>query len=489
MGAMCFYRPCFIPADDGEGDCGDGALWGQRVIDQITANGHHWPDYLSFRNEMNPTSGNAQQYQRYRAALRAAGYTGLVVYGSFGNGRPDWPEYATIPADADALELHEYWTGTVAASPDLALRHVEAIKRGLLPATMPLILGEIGEWTAGHGWRSDVTADQMVAQLAIYRAGCAPSVVVTFLFADGDNGDQQWQSFTTRNTPVEDAIRATWPKTPPQSSQDGATIPKGVPVASLPIPLDNQLTSDGPNKYNECGPAGIRMVCDYLGIDPGESIDAIDTDETGDESLIGYTTTNQMVDWFTARGVPAVQAQPLDTAAAIAGNLAKGWPCIYLGVWDRAAMTGGHFEVPVADTGTGIVFNNPYGAFTETLSYADVNRYSLGWLVTIQEAKEATMDPALQAAAVARFSALGIKPNVDGAIFKQYARMVDRWLQSARDNLADPTPAVKPEWSNGQIARVPLDNGVILEWHAKDGLCYQVEVKDRDATYKACGWS
>ncbi|HEY8838239.1 MAG TPA: hypothetical protein VIO16_11305 [Dehalococcoidia bacterium] len=105
----------------------------------------------------------------------------------------------------------------------------------------------------------------------------------------------------------------------------------GTPVATLAIPLDNQLTSDGPNKYNECGPACIRMVCDYLGVDPGESIDGIDTDETGDESLIGYTTTQQMVQWFTDRGVPAVQSQPLDSAAAIAGNLARGWPCIYLG--------------------------------------------------------------------------------------------------------------------------------------------------------------
>jgi N-acetyl-anhydromuramyl-L-alanine amidase AmpD len=221
MGAKCFYRPCFLPADDGEGDCGDGVLWGQRVVDQINANGHHWPDYIGFRNELNPTSGNAAQYQRYRATLRASGYTGPVVYGSFGNGRPDWPEYATIPADADALEIHEYWTGTVAASPDLALRHIEAIKRNLIPATLPLILGEIGEWAAGHGWQQDTTADQMTAQLAIYRAGCAPSVVAVFVFADGNNGDPQWDSFKTRNTSVETAIRATWTKTPPPT-------PKGI---------------------------------------------------------------------------------------------------------------------------------------------------------------------------------------------------------------------------------------------------------------------
>ena len=196
-----------------------------------------------------------------------------------------------------------------------------------------------------------------------------------------------------------------------------------------------------------------------------------------------------MVQWFTDRGVPAVQAQPLDSAAAIAGNLARGWPCIYLGYWNRTALTGGHFEVPVADDGAAITLNNPYGAFTEALSYVDVNRYGLGWLVTVQQVKETDMDPALEAAAVTRFSALGVQPNTSGALFKAYARMVDRWLQSARDNLADPTPAVRPEWSNGKVARIPLDNGLILEWHAKDGLCYQVEVKDRDAVYQECGWA
>ncbi|HEY8838238.1 MAG TPA: hypothetical protein VIO16_11300 [Dehalococcoidia bacterium] len=63
--------------------------------------------------------------------------------------------------------------------------------------------------------------------------------------------------------------------------------------------------------------------------------------------------------------------------------------------WNRTALTGGHFEVPVADDGAAITLNNPYGAFTEALSYVDVNRYGLGWLVTVQQVKpkEATVDP------------------------------------------------------------------------------------------------
>lgn len=226
-GAKVFWRPCFLPADDGEGDCGDGVLWGQRVADQIAANGHRWPDAISYRNEINPTIVNAAQYRRYRTVLRAAGYTGPVVYGSFGVGRPDWTEYASIPFDADALELHEYFGRTVAGSPDLALRHVEAIRLGLIPATLPIFIGECGadrcgDGMDGRGWRDKLTPEQYATQLTIYRAGCAPSVVAAFVFSDGDNGDPAWDSFKTRGTPVETAIRATWPNTPPQSGQDGA---------------------------------------------------------------------------------------------------------------------------------------------------------------------------------------------------------------------------------------------------------------------------
>ncbi|HEY8744073.1 MAG TPA: glycoside hydrolase family 25 protein, partial [Chloroflexota bacterium] len=228
LGARVFWRPCFLASDNGEGDCGDGAAWGANVIAQITSNGNHWPEMIGFRNEMNPTAANAAQYQRYRAVLRAAGYAGLVVYGSFGNGRPDWPEYATIPTDADALELHEYWTDTVAGSPDLALRHVEALRRGLISPTMTLYLGEIGDWKAGQGWQGNSTPAQMTEQLSIFRAGCAPSVVAAFVFADGNNGDPQWNSFTTRATPVEATIRVTWPTTP-----KGATVLSGIDVSSM----------------------------------------------------------------------------------------------------------------------------------------------------------------------------------------------------------------------------------------------------------------
>jgi hypothetical protein len=216
-----YSRPCFLPGDTGEGDCADGAAWAARVVAEvrrqpiINGSGNPWPDAIGYRNEMNPTPENAAQYQRYRSELRAAGYVGPVVYGSFGAGRPDWTEYATIPADADALETHEYFGRTVAGSADLALRHVEAIRRGLLSATLPLFIGECGadrcgDGTDGRGWQDKLAPEQYITQLGIFRAGCAPSVVAAFVYTDGANGDPQWDSYKTRGTPVEAAIRATW---------------------------------------------------------------------------------------------------------------------------------------------------------------------------------------------------------------------------------------------------------------------------------------
>jgi hypothetical protein len=90
--------------------------------------------------------------------------------------------------------------------------------------------------------------------------------------------------------------------------------------------------------------------------------------------------------------------------------------------------------------------------------------------------------------AVARFSALGVKPNQQGAIFKAYQQRTQAWLAAGKSNALDPTPALRPEWSNGQIARCPFDNGTILEWHASDGLIYQVEEKDRAKVFAECGW-
>jgi hypothetical protein len=122
-----------------------------------------------------------------------------------------------------------------------------------------------------------------------------------------------------------------------------------------------------------------------------------------------------------------------------------------------------------------------------------VNRYSLGWLVTVQQTKEVPVvaDDPLTAAAKARFGALGVQPNPDGALFKAYKRMVAAWLANGQDAVLDPTPAIKPEavTPDGQNAYLLLDSNRILHWRKDTGLVYQSEASERQAINAACGWT
>ena len=236
LGARVFYRP-YLTGDDG--GCADGGPWAQQVIASVMGAAGSWPEAIGFRNEIDgaDVAFQVRQYQVYRQALHTAGYRGVVCFGSYGVGWPDWPQWTQIwqafGADKpDALELHEYWDLTVAgSSPWWALRHQEAIRRALLPPDMPLFIGECGsdqllrQVSPGHwvgvedaeqrtGWqdRGKLTAPEMSADLLAYRAGCAPSVVAAFVFADGPAAapGQRWAAYATRGTAVEETIRGTW---------------------------------------------------------------------------------------------------------------------------------------------------------------------------------------------------------------------------------------------------------------------------------------
>lgn len=232
LGAQVFYRP-YLTGDDG--GCADGGAWAQQVIASVMGAGGTWPDAMGFRNEIDgaDVAFQVHQYQRYRAALRAAGYRGVVCFGSYGVGWPDWPQWPQIwqafsQELPDALELHEYWDRTVAgSSPWWALRHTEAIRRGLLRADMPLFIGECGsdqilrdnqhaveDPQLRTGWqdRGKLTAAAMSDDLLAYQAVCAPSVRAAFVFADGPAAapGQRWAAYATRGTPVAATIRGTW---------------------------------------------------------------------------------------------------------------------------------------------------------------------------------------------------------------------------------------------------------------------------------------
>ncbi len=96
----------------------------------------------------------------------------------------------------------------------------------------------------------------------------------------------------------------------------------------------------------------------------------------------------------------------------------------------------------------------------------------------------------LTAEAYARFSALGIQPNVNGALFKVYRDVnIKAWYDAGRPNTLDPTPAVKPEWSDGQDAYVLLDDGTILHAVASKGWAvFKAEEKERADIATKCGW-
>ena len=282
---------------------------------------------------------------------------------------------------------------------------------------------------------------------------------------------------------------ATPAQNPSQPLQNESGDTKGLQV--LDWPIINQLTQPDNNDASDCGPATADMIARYLGLVPAdEAVRQVKLEETGNGDYTGYTTTVQMQAWFASRGVPCVQVQTQDPGSAIADALANGWPVAYLRYGDVTAKTGGHFVAAVPGQPT-FTFANPWNGGYDLWTAADVNANSLGgWLVIVQQAKEQpTVDDTLKAAAVARFSALGVQPNTAGALFAAYARMVDRWIKSGRDALADPTPPIKPEVNTGQDAYLPLDSGVILHWRASDGLTYQAEDKERAAIFKGCGWA
>jgi hypothetical protein len=126
---------------------------------------------------------------------------------------------------------------------------VEVIRRGLLPADWPIFVGECGSDNVGpedpqrrRGWQDagKLTAEQQSANLAAYLAVCAPSVVACFVFADGTD-DPNWMTYHTWGTPVETAIRATWPQKAPlarptTSSSNGTTSPSSTPQSPAIAP-------------------------------------------------------------------------------------------------------------------------------------------------------------------------------------------------------------------------------------------------------------
>lgn len=101
-----------------------------------------------------------------------------------------------------------------------------------------------------------------------------------------------------------------------------------------------------------------------------------------------------------------------------------------------------------------------------------------------------TITPAIQAAAVERYAALGIKPLQQGAIFAEFLARYAVGQANPTHNAILPTPALTPEVTPDASgdAYVLFDDGSIWVWRKAKGAVYLLEEKDRAATMKLCGW-
>lgn len=239
-GAQVFYRPydTSIGTDDGDLPTNvTGTQYADAVWAKISGLAVK-PQAIGYRNEF-PWYGNAAnrhtcaQFRSFRDRLLALGYTGRVVFGSFGVGWPDsavWdePEVADAASCADAIETHEYFDFDVnCMSPWLTFRHRD-IAIGQHPALLgskPWFIGEFGsdrvcnpavecdDALCRSGWLDNgkLSESAYVTQLAAYRAGCHPNVVAVFVFQQGAPG---WAAFETINSAtVSNYMKSTWSAT------------------------------------------------------------------------------------------------------------------------------------------------------------------------------------------------------------------------------------------------------------------------------------
>jgi len=236
-GAQVFYRPYDTSLGPDDGDLPTnvtGTQYANAVWAKISGLAVK-PAAIGYRNEF-PWYGSAAnrhtsaQFRSYHDRLHALGYTGMVVYGSWGVGWPDsavWdePDVADAAASADAIETHEYFDFDVnCMSPWLTFRH-----RDIAIGQHPALLGSkpwfIGEFGSDHvcnpsvecddplcrqGWLDNgkLSESAYATQMAAYRAGCHPNVVAVFVFQQGAPG---WANFETINSAtVSNYMKSTW---------------------------------------------------------------------------------------------------------------------------------------------------------------------------------------------------------------------------------------------------------------------------------------
>lgn len=237
VGAKVFYRPWDADSANHDDACLPASLTGTQYADLVWAKMSPMaskPDAVSYRNEFNWTDPDGSmrtcaEFPGYAARLRALGYAGKIIFGSFGVGWVDgyvWdkPELIDAVNASDGVETHEYFDFEVnCGAPWLAFRH-----RDIALAEHPYLqskdwyIGEFGsdrvcnpnmpcsDLLCRRGWRDagKLTEQAYIDQMAIYRAGCANQVKAVFVFQQGDSGP--WADFEVLGTNVAEWMRSTW---------------------------------------------------------------------------------------------------------------------------------------------------------------------------------------------------------------------------------------------------------------------------------------
>ncbi len=284
LGCRVFFRPYNVPGHD-DGGCTDGAAHGSNVLALLhTIPRDRWPDAVGYRNEFDGDSYTPTQFIRYYDTLRAGGYDGIIVFGSYGPGGPEISEYGRADvqaaiARADAVETHEYFDLTVKYYDSWTChRHVRAMNEYPYLRYKAWFIGEFGSDACPYqdredpclrrGWRdtqncgyAKLTASQYQAQMEIYRHGdpangvlaVADNVVAIFLFAQV--GGNTWRDFEVLNTPVATYMQGTWTAGP------GAIAGRVVDAGNNPIAGVTIRTDCGQN----AGPGPYETTTDAAG--------------------------------------------------------------------------------------------------------------------------------------------------------------------------------------------------------------------------------
>lgn len=237
MGVKVFYRPW----DQASGADGNPKVGGVQMGKDVLARlklikPEQWPDAISFQNEFNDVKPEvAKAFCDYYDTLRAGGYKGLIVYGSYGPGGPtdmtewDRPYIKEAVMKADAIETHEYWDLTIGFYDTwLAHRHVRSMENYPYLRGKPWFIGEFGSDRTNqvedkqlrNGWNQNgkLTPEDYIKQIEIYRNGdpaakipaCADNVIAVFIYQQGASN---WANYETMGTPVEKYLQTTWTPT------------------------------------------------------------------------------------------------------------------------------------------------------------------------------------------------------------------------------------------------------------------------------------